>query len=65
MPLYEYRCMKCRSVTGYLRPADRRNEVAYCSECGAAARRIISKPQKFERTMITAEEIHRNREVWR
>ena len=65
MPLYEYRCMACRSVTSYMRRTAKRNEPATCPECGMPARRIISKPQKPVVVEMTANEILRDKETWR
>ena len=65
MPLYEYRCVRCKAVTGYLRPAARRNEPATCPDCGAEAERIISKPQKWAPTEKSAQEILHDPEAWR
>jgi len=65
MPLYEYRCMSCRSVTSYMRPAARRNETATCPECGMPARRIFSIPQKPVVVEMTPNEILRDKETWR
>ena len=65
MPLYEYRCMSCRSVTRYMRPMAKRNETAMCPDCGMPARRIISKPQKFEPAVRSPNEILRDKETWR
>jgi len=65
MPLYEYRCMKCRSVTSYMRPMARCNEPATCPECGMPARRIFSIPQKPGGVEMTPNEILRDKETWR
>ena len=65
MPLYEYRCMSCRALTSYMRRADRRNEPAMCPDCKAPARRVISKPQKFEPAVRNPNEILRDKETWK
>ena len=65
MPLYEYRCIKCKTVTGYMRSTDDRNKPAVCSECGGPAKRIFSRPQKIKPAVMTPEQIRRDPEVWK
>ena len=65
MPLYEYRCMKCRRLSEQMRPMAKRNDPATCATCGAAAARIISKPQKPVIVNMTANQILRDKETWR
>jgi putative FmdB family regulatory protein len=65
MPLYEYRCTDCGAMTQYLRPVAQRNDPAFCPDCGAVAKRIISKLQRLTEVNMTPNEILRDREVWR
>ena len=65
MPLYEYRCMACRVLTEKMRRTADRNKPATCHKCGKPARRVISIPQKPVVVRMTAEQIHRDPEVWR
>jgi len=68
MPLYEYRCKRCRSITAYMRPMDSRNEVATCSECGGPCARIISLPQRHKgvwQEPTDPEKLRTTDEIWR
>jgi len=43
--IYEYRCLRCRTLFTLRRPMECRNEPATCPECGAGGERVISVPQ--------------------
>lgn len=67
MTLYEYRCIACRCLFTARRPMERRNEPVTCPQCGAAGRRVISRPQDFRFVWSTPrdpEELRRQPEIW-
>ncbi len=43
MPFYEYRCLKCGTITEVLRPIKSRDDVTNCGRCGSATERIMSR----------------------
>lgn len=43
MPIYEYKCLECGTITEALRPIKSRDVVTNCGKCGAAADRILSR----------------------
>jgi putative FmdB family regulatory protein len=43
MPFYEYKCIKCGTITEVLRLIKSRDDVTDCIRCGAATERIISR----------------------
>lgn len=45
MPIYEYLCSKCNTLTEDLRKMDEREIPAVCPDCGEPARFIISAPR--------------------
>jgi len=42
MPIYEYRCPKCRMEFELMRPMSEMNEPASCPQCGAEGERLVS-----------------------
>lgn len=44
MPLYEYYCDICGTVTEDLRPIEERNNVCICGNCGFVAVKMMSTP---------------------
>jgi putative FmdB family regulatory protein len=44
VPLYEYRCRTCHSLTTLLRDAEDSRTDASCDGCGGQAQRIVSRP---------------------
>lgn len=44
MPIYEYRCGKCGAVTGHMASIRAIPTDVACEQCGAQARRIVSRP---------------------
>lgn len=67
MALYEYRCMACGHVTELFRRVDACNFPAHCEQCGKAARRIYSVPQKWNAAWSTQrdpEELRKADELW-
>jgi|WetSurMetagenome_2_1015567.scaffolds.fasta_scaffold633986_1 putative FmdB family regulatory protein len=43
MPVYEYMCLECGTITEVVRPIKSRNDVTNCNRCGAATERIMSR----------------------
>jgi putative FmdB family regulatory protein len=43
MPLYEYKCFECGEITEVLRPIKSRDDATYCTSCGSATERIMSR----------------------
>jgi len=44
MPSYEYRCSSCSALTDVVFPVSEQRPTISCGQCGAVARRIISRP---------------------
>lgn len=44
MPIYEYRCSDCGGISSLVSPVGEAAAEVACDSCGAAARRIISRP---------------------
>ena len=65
MILYEYRCIACQNIFTARRPMARCNDPATCPHCGAAGRRIISRPQRAGVPVtMEPEQVRRSEEVW-
>jgi len=67
MILYEYRCLRCRTLFTARRPMECRDLPATCPECGAAGARIISLPQRWKGAWAeqkSPEEIRNAKEIW-
>jgi putative FmdB family regulatory protein len=67
MILYEYRCLRCRTLFTARMPMECCNQPATCPECGAAGRRVISKPQaKLDAWSRPEhpEKLRTTREIW-
>jgi putative FmdB family regulatory protein len=43
MPLYEYICLECNAITEVLRPIKLRDDLTNCVQCGAGAKRVMSR----------------------
>ncbi len=43
MPLYEYKCIDCASITTDFRTVDKRNSCPSCVFCGEPTKKIFSK----------------------
>lgn len=44
MPLYEYRCRRCKFEFDLYRQVEDRGRAAKCPDCGGRARKLISAP---------------------
>lgn len=44
MPVYEYRCKNCLTVTDDIRPHALRDDFPACPECGSETERVYSTP---------------------
>jgi putative FmdB family regulatory protein len=45
MPIYDYSCDHCGSITTKLRPVAEHQAPADCAQCGHSAHRIVSMPR--------------------
>lgn len=67
MTLYEYRCLRCKTLFTARMPMECCNEPATCPECGAAGRRTISVPQRHRGVWQQprgGDELLRTKEIW-
>ena len=44
MPMYEYQCPKCETLTEFNVPIDQRDGYVFCPDCNSNMKRLISPP---------------------
>jgi Zn finger protein HypA/HybF involved in hydrogenase expression len=44
MPMYEYQCSKCETLTEFNVPIDQRDGYVFCPDCTSNMKRLISPP---------------------
>ncbi len=67
MALYEYRCLKCRTLFTERRPCEQRDDPASCPACGASGRRVLSVPQRWTgvwQEKQDPEKLLKTKEIW-
>ena len=67
MPVYEYRCKRCRVRFEAVRPMDECNAPAGCPECGGPGARVISVPHLHKGVWSRQRdpnELLRTKEIW-
>ena len=47
MPIYEYKCPKCKTKFELMRPISQANESAVCDKCQGCAPRVLSRFASF------------------